>query len=126
MYKRLLVVVACVAMSAVSAGAAAHHSVTGVFDSEDSFELTGTIMEVEWINPHVYINLAVPDDTGGTTMWHLETLPTQFFRNGGVSKAMLEGDGGTVTITGIRAHDKTKFVGWIERITYADGRFIQM
>jgi hypothetical protein len=104
----------------------AHHSVSGVFDSSDPFELTGVITDVEWINPHVYIHLAVEDETGNVVMWQLETAPTQFFRNAGVSKTMLEGDGEPVTITGIRAHDKSKHVGWISRITYASGRFIQI
>jgi Family of unknown function (DUF6152) len=104
----------------------AHHSVAGVFDGSAPFELTGTITEVEWINPHVYIHVDVEDENGNIVSWALETAPTQFFRNAGVSKSMLEGDGRPVTITGIRAHDKSKRVGWISRITYADGRFIQI
>jgi hypothetical protein len=106
--------------------AAAHHSVTGVFDSDSQFELTGIIVDVEWINPHVYIVLEVTDETGELETWHLETAPTQFFRNAGVSKAMLQGDGDAVTVTGIRARDKSKRIGWISRITYSDGRFIQI
>ena len=104
----------------------AHHSVSGVFDATTEFEVTGTIVEVEWVNPHVYIYLDAEDAGGATVRWALETAPTQFFRNAGVSKSMLEGDGGLVTIKGIRAHDKTKHIGWISRITYADGRFIQI
>lgn len=126
MYLRTLVCTAAVAIAGVGMPAGAHHSVSGAFDSAAPFELSGTITEVEWINPHVYIHLAVKDPDGDITMWQLETAPTQFFRNAGVSKAMLEGDGGTVTVTGIRAHDKSKQVGWISRITYADGRFIQI
>jgi hypothetical protein len=116
----------CAAWLVLVGTAGAHHSVSGVFDSGDPFELTGVIKEVEWINPHVYIHLAVEDEGGNVVMWQLETAPTQFFRNAGVSKSMLEGDGELVTITGIRAHDKSKNVGWISRITYASGRFIQI
>lgn len=103
-----------------------HHSVSGVFDGASPFEVTGTIIEVEWINPHVYIHVDVEDEDGNVVSWALETAPTQFFRNAGVSKSMLEGDGTPVTITGIRGHDKSKRMGWISRITYADGRFIQI
>jgi WD40 repeat protein len=106
--------------------AAAHHSVSGVFDAESPFELTGKITEVEWINPHVFIHLDVTGEDGSVESWSLETAPTQFFRNAGVSKSMLQGDGGDVTITGITGRDKGKRIGWIRRITYADGRFIQI
>lgn len=114
------------ALAGFAGVALAHHSVSGVFDSNDPFELTGTITDVDWINPHVFIHVEVVDETGNVETWELETAPTQFFRNAGVSKSMLEGGGGTVTITGIRAHDKSKRMGWISRITYADGRFIQI
>jgi len=123
--KRITMAVGTIA-AGLSIAASAHHSVSGVFDGATQFELTGTITEVEWINPHVYIYLDVPDADGNVVTWALETAPTQFFRNAGVSKAKLEGDGSSVTITGIRGHDKTKHIGWISRITYADGRFIQI
>ena len=125
MRRRILSLLGCagIFLSAVGQG---HHSVSGVFDADAPFDLTGTISEVEWINPHVYIHLDVTDADGNIVSWALETAPTQFFRNAGVSKSMLEGDGGEVTITGIQGHDKTKHMGWIRRITFADGRFIQI
>jgi len=123
---RIRAVIAFAAVAGLAGVAVAHHSVSGVFDSADPFELSGTITDVEWINPHVFIHLEVDDDNGEMLTWELETAPTQFFRNAGVSKSMLEGDGGSVTITGIRAHDKSKRIGWISRITYSDGRFIQI
>lgn len=125
MRQRAALVVGILA-AGLSSNGRAHHSVAGVFDGTVPFELTGIIAEVEWINPHVYIHLDVTDADGNVVAWALETAPTQFFRNAGVSKAMLEGDGGRVTITGIRGHDKSKHIGWISRITYADGRFIQI
>lgn len=106
--------------------AIAHHSVTGVFDVDDHFEIAGRIVEVEWVNPHVHIRVEVPGDDGQNEIWTLETAPTQFFRNAGVSKSMLEGDGGVTTITGIRGLDKSQLIGFITRITYADGRFIHV
>ena len=111
---------------AMTVPTAAHHSVTGAFDVDDKFEITGRIAEVEWVNPHVYIHMDVQSETGETERWALETSPTQFFRNAGVSKSMLEGDGGLTTITGIRGRDKSLLVGFIIRITYEDGRFIHV
>lgn len=114
------------AAAAISIAAYAHHSVVGAFDPADPFEISGQIVEVEWINPHVHIHVEVPGADGQSELWSLETAPTQFFRNAGVSKAMLEGDGGMTTFTGIRGLDKAQHIGFIYRITYADGRFIQV
>jgi hypothetical protein len=123
MTKLLTAVFALIALS-ISV-AIAHHSVAGAFDTQDIFEISGEIVEVEWINPHVHIHVDVTGDNGETERWSLETAPTQFFRNAGVSKAMLEGEGGTTTFTAIRGLDKSQNIGWIYRITYPDGRFIQ-
>ncbi|MGD2167325.1 MAG: DUF6152 family protein [Gammaproteobacteria bacterium] len=123
--KRLLVSLIAAGAFALTSGIA-HHSVTGAFDPQDHFEIQGRIVEVEWINPHVHIQVEVAGEDGQMELWSLETAPTQFFRNAGVSKSMLEGDGQMTTITGIRGLDKTQRIGFISRITYADGRFIHV
>ena len=102
-----------------------HHSVAGVFDSEKPFELTGVITDVEWINPHVYVHLEAMGEGGESIEWQLETVPTAFMRKAGISKAMPMGDGELVTVTGIEAHVAPN-VGWIQRITYADGHYYQI
>ena len=113
-------------LAVLAAGAATaswgHHSVSGAFDSEKPFEITGIITEVEWINPHIYIHLDVTDESGNVTEWQLETAPTAFMRKAGITKTMLMGDGRPATVTGIEAHIAPN-VGWIHRITYADGHF---
>ena len=110
---------------AVLSSANGHHSVSGVFDSERPFEITGVVTEVEWINPHIYMHLAVTGEDGDVTRWQLETAPTAFMRKAGITKAMLEGDGTPVTITGIESHTLPN-VGWIRRITFEDGRYFQI
>ena len=112
------------AVAALSA-ASGHHSVSGVFDSERPFEINGVVTDVEWINPHIYMHLEVTGEDGNVTRWQLETAPTAFLRKAGITKAMLEGDGSPVTITGIASHTLPN-VGWIHRITFADGRYLQI
>ena len=116
-----------VAASALSllTGANAHHSVSGVFDAERPFEINGVVTEVEWINPHIYLHLEVTDANGEIIRWQLETAPTAFMRKAGITKAMLEGDGTPVTVTGIESHTLAN-VGWIRRITFEDGRYFQI
>ena len=110
---------------AALAGANGHHSVSGVFDSERPFEITGVVTDVEWINPHIYMHLEVTEDDGSVTPWQLETAPTAFMRKAGITKAMLEGDGEPVTVTGITSHTLPN-VGWIRRITFQDGRYFHI
>ena len=107
------------------AGAHGHHSVSGVFDAERPFEIVGVVTEVEWINPHIYMHLEVTGEDGSVARWQLETAPTAFMRKAGISKAMLEGDGTPVTVTGIESHTLPN-VGWIRRITFEDGRYFQI
>ena len=113
------------AVGVAASSALAHHSIWGVFDSADEFSLTGTVTEGDWINPHIFIHLDVADDDGNVTAWRLETAPTAFMRKAGINKAMLAGDGGAVAVTGIVAHADPN-MGWIHRITYADGHFYQI
>ncbi len=121
-WKGLTVVAAAMAALAVARG---HHSVSGVFDSERPFEINGVVTEVEWINPHIYLHLAVTEEDGSVTPWQLETAPTAFMRKAGITKAMLEGNGTPVTVTGIESHTLPN-VGWIRRITFEDGRYFQI
>ena len=121
-WKRLTVSAGVLAVLSAANG---HHSVSGVFDAERPFEINGVVTEVEWINPHIYLHLEVTDADGEITRWQLETLPTAFMRKAGISKAMLEGDGTPVTVSGIESHTLPN-VGWIRRITFEDGRYFQI
>ena len=109
----------------VASSVLAHHSVWGVFNPDDRFSLTGVVTDIDWINPHVFLHLDVTDESGDVTGWRLETVPTAFMRRAGINQAMLMGSGEPVSVTGIVAHADPN-MGWIHRITYADGHFYQM
>jgi hypothetical protein len=105
----------------------AHHSVPGQFDVSKPMELKGTIAKVDWINPHIYVHLDVKDDKGAVTTWALATLPTAMMRRSKITRASLTGKPGeVVTVRAVPARDGTKNLGWINKITYADGRYVQL
>jgi hypothetical protein len=117
----------CAALLSLSTVTAfAHHSVAGQFDSSKRVELAGTISEVDWINPHVYIHLDVKDAKGAVTSWRLETLPTAMLRKAGLTKDMIIAGGMAVTVTGISARDGTQNLAWAQKLTYADGHYYQL
>jgi len=63
----LMAMVACIGT------AMAHHS-TAEFDYSKSLSLAGTVVEVQWMNPHSFIEVLVPASAPGRTpqRWSIE------------------------------------------------------
>src|SRR5262245_20693457 len=122
MRHRLGGLLAATVVALAAATALAHHSVPGQFDVSKPMTLKGVISKVDWINPHIYIHLDVKGPDGATSTWALATLPTAMMRRAGLTKETIQGKPGEeVTITAVPARDGTKHLGWINKITYADG-----
>src|SRR5436190_10291703 len=64
MGQRNSIVIALAAALLVSGSALAHHSFQAEFDIGKPMTLKGTVTKVEWVNPHVYLHIAVKDDKG--------------------------------------------------------------
>lgn len=117
-----VVIVACLVAASAAWG---HHSVPGQFDTSKPITLKGVISKVDWINPHIYVHLDVKDADGSTATWALSTLPTAMMRRAGLTKETLQGKPGeVVTIDAVPARDGSKHLGWINKITYADGHTV--
>jgi hypothetical protein len=110
----------------IANGAAAHHSVSGQFDMNKRTTITGTITKVDWINPHTYIHMDVVDESGQVVSWRLESLPTAMLRKAGLTSQLIMGDGGKVTADALLARDGTANLGWLLKLTYADGHVYQL
>jgi hypothetical protein len=81
----------------VTRPAAAHHS-AAMFDDSKVLELKGTIKEMQWKNPHVWIQVTV-DDHGKPTEWSLEAgSPNTLSRTGWRSSTFKAGDEVTVRL----------------------------
>ena len=42
--------------------AVAHHSTAAIFDTQSIITVTGTATDIQWVNPHVYVRIAVKRD----------------------------------------------------------------
>lgn len=74
----------------------AHHSMAG-FDRAKTVNVTGTVKQFKWANPHSWIDMEVPDGKGGSVDWNVEmTAPAQLIRAGWKSNVMKPGDKVTV------------------------------
>ena len=127
-----LYAVLAVAFVLAAPSAQAHHSFNDIFDVGTVTTLTGVISKIDWINPHVYINLDVKDGTGKITTWGVESPPTNHLRSAGITRQDLWNDasaGEVVTIHVNPAKATTKAdrpLGLLMRITYADGHFFHV
>jgi hypothetical protein len=114
------------AMLAVMAtGASAHHSLAGQFDTAKSFEITGVVSKVEWVNPHTQIFVDVKQANGSMLTYKFESLPVAMMRKAGLSKQELMGDGKVVHIKAHPARNGTATLGYMLNLKFADGREIQ-
>ena len=49
----------------------AHHS-TGMFDQTQTLSRTGTVNELDWINPHAWLHVDLTDESGVVRTWSFE------------------------------------------------------
>ena len=76
---RSLLTVAFVMLGGVASG---HHSHTN-YDMTVYTHLEGSVTDILWINPHIWIYIEVTGDDGEPQQWSLETAtPAQLARNG--------------------------------------------
>ena len=69
--------------------ASAHHS-TAIYDSENPIELSGTVVEWRFTNPHCVIMLEVTGDEGESEVWILEGSNTSLLLRRGWTPTTLE------------------------------------
>lgn len=80
------------ALALFAAPLAAHHS-PNMYDLQTMVTLQGTVTEYRWTNPHVYVYIEAPSDSGETVVWALENGPTTMMkRRGWTNDSYVPGD----------------------------------
>ena len=80
----------------------AHHS-AAMFDHEKVKELTGTIKEFQWKNPHVWIQVDVQNAAGAREEWSIEGGgPNSLSRNGWRPSTFKPGDAVSIRVNPMR------------------------
>lgn len=83
----------------------AHHSISAEFDSNKQITLSGTINNVDWMNPHSYLFVDVKDqELGNKRTWACELPSPAELARRGFNKAALK-VGMEVRLVGARAKD---------------------
>ena len=111
---------ALVAIAVLPVGA--HHPVTRYYDVSKPASISGPIVELRTLNPHVVLIIEGTGPDGRTGRWAFEGLPPNAFQYRGLKdyKERLQ-PGTTVTISGWPAKDPQARAFWGGEITFADG-----
>ena len=87
---------------AFAAPAVAHHSFAAEFDAAKPVVLKGTVVRMEWINPHSWIHMDVKNPDGTVSRWMIEGGTPNTLVRRGFTKASLK-EGTEITVEGFRA-----------------------
>ena len=110
----------CVAAAlSAAAPAYAHHS-TAMFDMDKDVQITGTVKDFEWTQPHTWISFVVPTASGGMEEYGVEGMsPSYLGRNGWDKHTLSPGDKVTLTIHPLRDGRKG---GFDASVTWPNGK----
>ena len=124
MRKLIVMLVAAVSVVASVTPVLAHHAFSAEFDANRPIQLSGTVMKVEWINPHAWIHLDVKKDDGTVERWMVEGgTPNTLYRRGFTKNSLTIGT--EVVVEGYQAKDRSNKANGRD-LTFKDGRKLFM
>src|ERR1700689_3618524 len=122
MFMKTKLCVFAMGLLAASVPMLAHHSFSAEFDSSKPVTLKGSVIKVDWLNPHIWIYLDVKDDAGKVASWQCEGgPPNTLTRNGWTKNDLKKGD--LISVTGTHAKDATNTCN-ATSVKFADGRTV--
>lgn len=102
--------------------ALAHHSFSAEFSLDLPVEVTGTVLRVEWMNPHARFYVESTDEQGDRVEWDFElTTPNILMRRGWTRNSLEPGD--VVTVSGWRARN-APHVANAREVTLGNGQVL--
>ena len=123
MTRHALAGIVSVAIALLTTPLFAHHSISAEFDQNRPVTFTGTVKQVDWMNPHIYTHVEVKNPDGSVVVYKVEGgPPNSLFRQGWRKDSLKPGD--VVTVSGVRAKIESSPNIGLATITTSDGRRI--
>ena len=124
MRMKLAVAVAGISFMVVAVPVVTHHAFSAEFDANRPVHLEGTVVKMEWINPHAWVHVEVTENDGGKVVWMVEGgTPNTLFRRG-FSKSSLT-PGTEIVVDGYQAKDGSNRMNGRD-LTFSDGQKLFM
>jgi len=98
----------------------AHHAFQAEFDDKKPVHLKGKVTEMEWINPHAWIHIDVPNSDGTVTNWMVECGSPNIMLRRGFNKESLQ-VGTELQVEGYQAKNGSNRANG-SSVTFKDGR----
>jgi hypothetical protein len=116
----LIVIGLCVGLLTSAIPLLAHHAISAEFDTTKPIKFEGTVKSVDWMNPHIYVNIEAVEN-GKSVVYSVEGgPPNALFRQGWRPDSLKVGD--KVQVSGVRAKKtESNRIGQAQ-ITMPDGR----
>ena len=114
---------AVLAFAALSLEARAHHSFAAEFSYDESGTITGTVVEVLFVNPHARYFIAIKDQNGKEILWDAQTRSPNALAAAGWSKDTIR-VGEQITIEGNLGREGTRKI-WIREVRLPSGELVR-
>ena len=98
----------------------AHHAVQAQFDVNQTVEKKGTLVKIDWINPHTYMHFDVTEE-GATTRYAIESLGVTGLRRAGIDSKSSFQVGSTFSFV-INPSRNGSPTGLLVTLVFPDGR----
>jgi Family of unknown function (DUF6152) len=104
----------------------AHHATTAVFDLARKVTITGTLTQVDWVNPHIAVFIDARNASGDTQSWRIETNPPAWFQRIHLERQnFAKAIGQTVIVEANPAKDGTPYC-FLMNIKFEDGTKLEV
>ena len=116
----LIAIGLCAGLLASGIPVSAHHAVSAEFDTTKPIKFEGTVKSVDWMNPHIYVNIQTQEN-GKTIVYQVEGgPPNSLFRQGWRNDSLKPGE--KVSVSGVRAKKSDSNRIGNAAITNAEGK----